>query len=46
MVNINVDYGQTGVGGDNSWSEYGLAHEEFRIKPTDLSYTYRVINLK
>ena len=46
FVNINVDYGQTGVGGDNSWSEKGLAHEEFRIQPANLKYSYKISPLK
>lgn len=47
FVNINIDYKQTGVGGDNSWSQKALAHKEFRIMPTDnLEYSYQIIPLK
>ncbi|MCG9792281.1 glycoside hydrolase family 2 TIM barrel-domain containing protein [Flavobacterium algicola] len=46
FVNINVDYGQTGVGGDNSWSEKALAHDEFRIQPKNLKYSYKISPLK
>jgi beta-galactosidase len=40
FVNINIDYMQTGIGGDNSWSQKALAHKEFRIHPDNLEYTY------
>ncbi|MFT7030537.1 MAG: beta-galactosidase [Marinoscillum sp.] len=37
---LHVDAKQTGVGGDNSWSMNGLAHEEYRIKAADCSYEF------
>ncbi|MDO7172346.1 glycoside hydrolase family 2 TIM barrel-domain containing protein [Mariniflexile sp. AS56] len=46
FVNINIDYKQTGVGGDNSWSEKGLAHEEFRVQAKNLEYAYKIIPIK
>ncbi|MEP1488049.1 MAG: glycoside hydrolase family 2 TIM barrel-domain containing protein [Algibacter sp.] len=46
FVNINIDYKQTGIGGDNSWSPRALAHKEFRVKADDLEYSYRIIPLK
>ncbi|MEO9572090.1 MAG: glycoside hydrolase family 2 TIM barrel-domain containing protein, partial [Polaribacter sp.] len=46
FVNINVDYLQTGVGGDNSWSIRALAHKEYRVNPSDLQYSYKIIPLK
>ncbi|WP_372757742.1 glycoside hydrolase family 2 TIM barrel-domain containing protein [Mariniflexile sp.] len=46
FVNINIDYGQTGIGGDNSWSEKALAHPEFRIQAGDLEYSYTITPLK
>tara|TARA_R110001592_G_scaffold123108_4_gene330632 strand:+ start:11446 stop:14661 length:3216 start_codon:yes stop_codon:yes gene_type:complete len=46
FVNVNIDYKQTGVGGDNSWSVKGLAHEEFRVKAGDLKYSYKIVPLK
>ncbi|MDO5968720.1 glycoside hydrolase family 2 TIM barrel-domain containing protein [Flavivirga aquimarina] len=46
FVSINVDYKQTGIGGDNSWSKKALAHKEFRILPADLEYSYKIIPLK
>ena len=46
LVNINIDYGQTGVGGDNSWSPKGLAHDEYRIKSGNLYYSYKIIPIK
>ena len=46
FVNINIDYMQTGVGGDNSWSAKALAHKEFRVLPADIEYSYSIIPLK
>jgi beta-galactosidase len=46
LVNINIDYGQTGVGGDNSWSPQGLAHEKYRVKAGNLEYSYTIIPIK
>ena len=38
MVTVNVDYGQRGLGGDNSWG--ALPHKEYRIFPADISWTF------
>ncbi len=38
LVNINIDYKQMGVGGDNSWGFMPL--EQYQIQPKDLSYSY------
>ncbi|MCK5443882.1 MAG: DUF4981 domain-containing protein, partial [Maribacter sp.] len=38
LVNINIDYRQMGVGGDNSWGFMAL--DQYQIKPRDLSYSY------
>jgi beta-galactosidase len=46
LVNINIDYAQTGVGGDNSWSPSGLAHEKYRVKAGNLEYSYKIIPIK
>nr|WP_299074469.1 glycoside hydrolase family 2 TIM barrel-domain containing protein [uncultured Allomuricauda sp.] len=46
LVNINIDHKQTGVGGDNSWSQKALAHKEFRISPANLEYSYSIIPVK
>ena len=46
LVNINIDYGQTGVGGDNSWSPSGLAHDKYRVKAGNLEYSYKIIPIK
>jgi hypothetical protein len=35
FVNINIDYGQTGIG-DNSWSPSAVAHEKYRVKSGNL----------
>ena len=38
LININIDHSQMGVGGDNSWGL--LPHEEYQIKPENLSFQY------
>ncbi|MDO9594954.1 MAG: beta-galactosidase, partial [Lutibacter sp.] len=45
FVNLNIDYGQTGVGGDNSWDQKALAHKKYRILPENFSYSYKIIPL-
>ncbi|WP_111709418.1 glycoside hydrolase family 2 TIM barrel-domain containing protein [Lutibacter citreus] len=46
FININIDYMQTGVGGDNSWSLKARAHEQFRVKPENLKYSYKITPIK
>ncbi len=46
FININIDYGQTGVGGDNSWDPKAWAHETYRIKPENLKYCYTISPIK
>ena len=46
LVNINIDYAQTGVGGDNSWSPSGLAHKKYRVNPENLDYSYSISPIK
>lgn len=38
LVNINIDYRQMGVGGDNSWGNLPL--EKYQIQAGDMSYNY------
>jgi beta-galactosidase len=44
LVNINIDYKQMGVGGDNSWGFMAL--DQYQIKPGDLSYSYVIKPIK
>jgi beta-galactosidase len=44
LVNINIDYKQMGIGGDNSWGRKPL--EQYQIKPRNLSYSYIISPLK
>jgi beta-galactosidase len=46
LVNINIDYAQTGVGGDNSWSPSGLAHKQYRVNAENLEYSYTISPIK
>lgn len=38
LVNINIDYQQMGVGGDNSWGNLPL--EKYQIQPGVMGYSY------
>ncbi len=40
LININIDHSQMGVGGDNSWGY--LPHEQYQIKPGDMSFSYMI----
>jgi beta-galactosidase len=40
---VNIDLGQMGVGGDDSWG--AQTHDEFRFKETKYSLQYRVVGL-
>lgn len=46
LVNINIDYAQTGVGGDDSWSLSARAHEKYRVKSSNLEYTYKILPIQ
>jgi len=39
-VYVHIDYMQTGVGGDNSWSKSALPHKEYRIDPLKCNYRF------
>lgn len=38
LITVNVDYGQRGLGGDNSWG--ALPHKQYRIFPKEISWTF------
>jgi beta-galactosidase len=40
IVNLNVDFGQMGVGGDNSWG--ALIHPEYRLLNKKYEYSFRI----
>ena len=40
LVNLNVDLGQMGVGGDNSWG--AKVHPEYRFLDKKYEYTFRI----
>ena len=40
IVNINIDYRQMGVGGDNSWGF--LPHKKYQIKAENISFNYSI----
>ena len=43
---LNIDYGQAGVGGNNSWSENGLALDAYKLKNKKRTFTYRIAPVK
>ena len=40
IVNLNINYKQMGVGGDDSWGKQ--PHDEYKIKPGNLSFNYSI----
>jgi beta-galactosidase len=40
FISLNIDYGQTGVGGDNSWG--AKPWSKYTLWPGDYSYTYTI----
>ena len=42
-VEVNVDYKQTGVGGQNSWGARTLP--KYTLVPKDYSYRFRIVPL-
>ncbi len=40
LVNLNVDLGQMGVGGDNSWG--ALIHQQYRLLNSRYEYSFRL----
>jgi len=40
LVKLNIDYGQMGVGGDNSWG--AMTHEKYRLTEQKYSYSFRM----
>ncbi|MHA2246866.1 MAG: glycoside hydrolase family 2 TIM barrel-domain containing protein [Candidatus Hodarchaeales archaeon] len=40
IISLNLDYKQSGVGGDNSWG--ALVHEEYTLPAKEYSYSFRL----
>ena len=40
LININIDYKQMGVGGDNSWGQ--KPHKKYQIKADNYSFSYSI----
>lgn len=45
VITLNIDAGQQGVGGDNTWSMDARPHEDFRLSAVPVSYRFRLIPL-
>ena len=44
FVSLNIDYKQTGVGGDNSWGAKPL--QQYMLEPADYSYSFMILPIK
>jgi len=44
LVRVNIDYGQMGVGGDDSWG--ARTHPEYCLTAREYSYSFRMVPLK
>ncbi len=40
IISLNLDYKQSGVGGDNSWG--AVVHEEYTLPSKEYSYSFRI----
>lgn len=40
FITVNIDYGQSGVGGNDSWSWWGRTMEQYRIQPGNYAYSF------
>ena len=40
FITLNLDYGQMGVGGDDSWG--AQPHSQYRLRPSDYVYRFRI----
>lgn len=41
FISVNIDYKQTGVGGDDSW--WARPHPEYTLYPKEYSYSYKIV---
>jgi beta-galactosidase len=44
LTSVHIDYGQMGVGGDNSWG--ALTHKEYRLTEKAYRYSFKIAPLK
>ncbi|MDX9772948.1 MAG: glycoside hydrolase family 2 TIM barrel-domain containing protein [Bacteroidales bacterium] len=44
LVKVNIDFGQMGVGGDNSWG--ARTHPEYCLRDTKYEYSFRMVPLR
>jgi len=40
FVSLNLDYGQMGVGGDDSWG--ALPHSQYQLRVREYTYSFRL----
>ncbi|MEM7658024.1 MAG: glycoside hydrolase family 2 TIM barrel-domain containing protein [Bacteroidota bacterium] len=46
FITLNVDHKQMGVGGDDSWSERGRPHPQYRLPAQPYQYQFRLVPIK
>ena len=45
-LTVNIDYGQMGVGGDNSWTDKALPMEKYRLNEPNIQWVFRLSSKK
>ena len=45
-LTVNIDYGQMGVGGDNSWTDKALPMEKYRLNEGKIAWVFRLSSSK
>ena len=45
-LTVNIDYGQMGVGGDNSWTNKALPMEKYRLNSGKIAWVFRLSSSK
>ncbi len=45
-LTVNIDYGQMGVGGDNSWTDKALPMEKYRLNESKIAWVFRLSSSK
>lgn len=46
FMTVSIDYGQLGVGGDDTWSPRSRPHEEFRLDEGKYRYTFTILPIR
>ncbi|WP_416444775.1 glycoside hydrolase family 2 TIM barrel-domain containing protein [Leeuwenhoekiella sp. A16] len=44
LISVDIDYKQTGLGGDNSWG--ARTYDKYQLKPKDYNYSFLIVPVK